>query len=65
MARLRDVYKNEVVKELQKQFSYENPMQVPKITKVVINMGSGEFGDKKVLENALGDMTRSVARNLL
>ena len=58
MARLRDVYKNEVVQELQKQFSYENPMQVPKITKVVINMGSGEFGDKKVLENALGDMAK-------
>jgi len=33
-------------------------MEIPKITKVVINMGSGEFGDKKVLENALGDMTR-------
>ncbi len=58
MARLRDVYKNEVVKELQKKFSYENPMQVPKITKVVINMGSGEFGDKKVLENALSDMAK-------
>lgn len=58
MARLRDVYKNEVVQELQKQFSYENPMQVPKISKVVINMGSGEFGDKKVLENALGDMAK-------
>ena len=58
MARLRDVYKNEVVKELQKQFSYKNPMQVPKITKVVINMGSGEFGDKKVLENALSDMAK-------
>jgi len=58
MARLRDVYKNEVVKELQKQFSYGNPMQVPKITKVVINMGSGEFGDKKVLENALSDMAK-------
>ncbi len=58
MARLRDVYKNKVVQELQNQFSYENPMQVPKITKVVINMGSGEFGDKKVLDNALGDMAK-------
>ncbi|MDA9909459.1 50S ribosomal protein L5 [Gammaproteobacteria bacterium] len=58
MARLRDFYKNEVMKELNNQFSYQNPMEIPKITKVVINMGSGEFGDKKVLENALGDMTR-------
>lgn len=58
MARLRDFYKNEVMKELNNQFSYQNPMEIPKITKVVINMGSGEFGDKKVLENALGDMNR-------
>ena len=58
MARLRDVYKDEVVKELQSQFSYKNPMEVPKVTKVVLNMGSGEFGDKKVLENALSDMTK-------
>ena len=58
MARLRDFYKNEVMKELNNQFSYQNPMEIPKITKVVINMGSGEFGDKKVLENALGDMTK-------
>ncbi len=58
MARLRDVYKNTVVQELQNQFSYENPMQVPKITKVVINMGSGEFGDKKILDNALDDMAK-------
>jgi large subunit ribosomal protein L5 len=58
MARLRDVYKSEVMKELNNQFSYQNAMEIPKITKVVINMGSGEFGDKKVLENALGDMTK-------
>lgn len=58
MARLRDVYKNEVVQELTKQFSYANPMQVPKITKVVLNMGSANFGDKKVLESALRDMTQ-------
>ena len=58
MARLKDVYKNEVIQELTKQFSYANPMEVPKITKVVLNIGSGEFGDKKVLENAMGDLTR-------
>lgn len=58
MARLRDLYRNEVVPELIKQFSYKNPMEVPKITKVVLNMGSADFGDKKVLENALSDLTK-------
>jgi large subunit ribosomal protein L5 len=58
MARLRDIYKNEVVQELTKQFSFTNPMEVPKITKVVLNMGSADFGDKKVLESALKDMTQ-------
>jgi len=58
MARLRDVYKNTVVQELQNQFSYNNPMEVPKITKVVLNIGSGEFGDKKILDNAMGDLTK-------
>ncbi len=58
MARMRDLYKNEVVPELTKQFAYKNPMEVPKITKVVLNMGNGDFGDKKVLENALSDLTQ-------
>jgi len=40
MARLRDVYKNEVIQELTNQFSYANPMEVPKITKVVLNICS-------------------------
>lgn len=56
MARLRDFYKQEVVPELTKQFSYKNPMQVPKITKVVLNIGSGEFSDKKVLDNAMEEL---------
>jgi large subunit ribosomal protein L5 len=58
MARLRDVYKNEVIQELNNQFSYANPMEVPKITKVVLNIGSSEFGDKKVLENAMNDLAQ-------
>jgi large subunit ribosomal protein L5 len=45
------------VPELQKKFGYENVMQVPKITKVTLNMGVGEaVGDKKVMERAVGDM---------
>lgn len=59
MARLKDFYRNEVVPKLLKEFGYENVMQVPKITKVTINMGVGEaVGDKKVMNFALDDMTR-------
>lgn len=58
MARLKEFYKEKVTKELMNQFSYSNPMQVPKITKIVLNMGSGEFGDKKILDNALGDLVK-------
>jgi large subunit ribosomal protein L5 len=58
MARLRDFYRKEVIAELTKQFEYKNPMEVPKITKVVLNIGSGEFSDKKVLDNAMGDLEK-------
>ncbi|WP_018605525.1 50S ribosomal protein L5 [Uliginosibacterium gangwonense] len=59
MARLQDFYKSEVVAQLSKQFGYKSIMEVPRITKVTLNMGVGEaVGDKKVLENAVGDMTK-------
>ena len=58
MSRLQNYYKETVVPELQKQFSYKNIMEVPKITKITLNMGVGEaVGDKKVMERAVGDMT--------
>ena len=58
-ARLREVYKKEVVPALTKQFGYKSPMEVPRVTKVVLNMGVGEaVGDKKLLENAAADMTK-------
>ena len=58
MSRLQTYYKDAVVPELKKQFNYENIMEVPKITKITLNMGVGEaVGDKKVMERALGDMT--------
>ena len=58
MSRLQTYYKETVVPELQKQFKYENIMEVPKITKITLNMGVGEaVGDKKVMERAVGDMT--------
>lgn len=59
MARLQEFYKETVVPELQKQFGYKSVMEVPRITKITLNMGVGEaVGDKKVLENALGDMVK-------
>ncbi len=59
MARLHDFYKTEVVKKLSERFGYKNLMQVPRITKITLNMGVGETtADKKVIENAVADMTK-------
>ncbi|MBS0319005.1 MAG: 50S ribosomal protein L5 [Proteobacteria bacterium] len=59
MARLKDQYKQEVVPALMKQFGYKSIMEVPRIEKIVLNMGVGEaVADKKVLENAVGDLTK-------
>ena len=59
MARLQDFYKNSVVQELTSKFGYKSNMEVPRITKITLNMGVGEaVADKKVLENAVGDMTK-------
>ena len=58
MAKLQDYYKKDVVKALTEKFGYKSVMQVPKITKITLNMGLGEaVGDKKVLENACNDLT--------
>jgi large subunit ribosomal protein L5 len=57
--RLKGVYRDEIAPALKTQFGYKSPMQVPRITKIVLNMGVGEAtGDKKILENAVGDMTK-------
>ncbi len=59
MARLKAFYRDTVAPELMKKFGYTSPMQVPRITKIVVNMGVGEaVGDKKILEHAVGDMTK-------
>jgi large subunit ribosomal protein L5 len=59
MARLKDTYTKEIAPALMKQFGYKSPMQVPRITKIVLNMGVGEaIGDKKILDNAVGDMQK-------
>lgn len=59
MARLKDFYKDEVVPALMEQFDYKSVMQVPKIQKIVLNMGVGEaVNDKKIMNFALDDMSR-------
>ena len=58
MAKLHDVYRQEVIKKLSEKFGYKTVMQVPRIEKITLNMGVGEaVDDKKVLENAVKDMT--------
>ena len=59
MARLFDFYKSTVVGELTKKFGHKSVMEVPRITKITLNMGVGEaVADKKVLEHAVSDMTK-------
>jgi large subunit ribosomal protein L5 len=57
MARLRDKYREDVIPELMKEFNYSNVMQVPKLEKIVINVGLGEaISNAKALESAVGDI---------
>jgi large subunit ribosomal protein L5 len=59
MARLKQFYKDTVVKQMIEQFGYKSVMEVPRIEKIVLNMGVGEaVADKKVMENAVGDMEK-------
>lgn len=57
MSRLKEKYVNEIVNDLMKRFNYKNKMQVPKIEKIVVNMGIGEAKDNvKILESAVNDL---------
>ena len=59
MARLKEVYETKVRKALQEQFGYANPMQVPRLDKIVINMGVGEAtGDTKKVQSAAADLAK-------
>jgi large subunit ribosomal protein L5 len=59
MATLKEKYRNEIAPKLKEELGLSNVMEVPRITKITLNMGVGEaVGDKKVLENALADMTK-------
>ena len=58
-SRLKDMYKDEIVDAMIKKFGYKNIMEVPKLDKIVINMGVGEaVGNSKALESAVADMTQ-------
>ena len=59
MARLQQFYREKLVPELIAKFGYKSAMQVPRITKVTLNMGLGDaVNDKKIIENAVGDLTK-------
>lgn len=59
MSRLKDLYNDEIVEAMTKKFGYKNVMEVPKLEKIVVNMGVGEAKENaKVLENAVGDMEK-------
>ena len=58
MSSLKEIYNNEIAPKLMKELSLTNVMQVPRLTKITLNMGVGEaIGDKKTLESAVSDMT--------
>jgi large subunit ribosomal protein L5 len=59
MARLQEQYKKVVAQDLIKKFGYKSVMEVPRIQKIVLNMGVGEaVGDKKIMDNAVADLTK-------
>jgi large subunit ribosomal protein L5 len=59
MARLQQHYREKVVPELTAKFGYKSPMQVPRLTKITLNMGVSEaVADKKVMDNAVADLTK-------
>ena len=59
MARFQDIYRDKVAPELTQKFGYKSAMEVPRITKITLNMGVSEaVADKKVMDNAVGDLTK-------
>ena len=59
MARLKEFYSDTVTGQLREQFGYKNVMEIPRLTKITLNMGVGEaVADRKVMQHAVADMTR-------
>jgi len=66
MARLKEIYSKELVPKLKEELGLANIMEVPRITKITINMGVGEaVGDKKVLDNAVGDLEKIAGQKVV
>src|SRR5690625_7453610 len=66
MARLKELYDNELRSKLQEQLGLENIMAVPRISKITLNMGVGEaVGDKKIMDNALRDLEQIRGQKLV
>ena len=66
MARLKQFYKDSVVKKMTEQFGYTSIMQVPRIEKITLNMGVGEaVADKKVMDNAVNDMQKIAGQKVV
>jgi large subunit ribosomal protein L5 len=58
-SRMQDIYRDQIAPELMKKFGYKTIMQVPRLTKITLNMGVSEaVSDKKVMDNAVGDLTK-------
>ncbi|MDR9468287.1 50S ribosomal protein L5 [Marinospirillum sp.] len=59
MARLKELYREDVAAKLKEEFGFKNVMEVPRVTKITLNMGLGEaLSDKKLIENAVADMEK-------
>jgi len=66
MARLKDLYHSELQAKLKQELGLKNVMEVPRITKITVNMGVGEaVGDKKVLENAVSDLEKIAGQKVV
>ena len=66
MARLQEFYRETVAPKLMEQFGYQSVMQVPRLSKITLNMGVGEaLADKKILENATADLERISAQKVV
>ena len=66
MARLQEFYKETVVPKLMQEFGYKSIMEVPRIEKIILNMGVGEaVGDKKVMEHAVSDMQKIAGQKVV
>jgi large subunit ribosomal protein L5 len=66
MSRLQEYYRDQVVGKLQEKFAFKSVMEVPRITKITLNMGVGEaVGDKKIMENAVSDLEKIAGQKVV